>query len=141
MKKIFSTSINDKYAHITLLVVRVLVGTFMLTHGVPKFMRLFSGEEIQFADPFGLGPGISLFLSMLAEFFCSIFIILGLGTRLAAIPLIINMLVVVFYAHSADPFGKKELPLLYLLFFITFLVLGSGKYSVDSLLSNKRRLY
>lgn len=135
--KIFSTAISDRYAQLCLLIVRVAVSAFMLTHGWPKLGRLMSGEEIKFADPFGLGPAFSLVLVVFAEVFCSILIILGLGTRLASIPLIITMSIAAFHAHANDPFGTKEKPLLFLLLYIILLVFGSGKYSVDRMISRK----
>src|SRR5690554_1358763 len=97
-----------------LLLLRVLAAAFVITHGYPKLMQLFSDEPVQFVDFLGLGPVVSLALSMFAEFICAIFIILGLFTRLAAIPLIINMSVAAFHAHADDPFAVKELSLLYL---------------------------
>jgi putative oxidoreductase len=109
----------------------------MLTHGLPKLNRLTSSEEIKFADPFGFGPAISLGLVVFAEVICSILIILGLGTRLASLPLIIAMGVAAFHAHANDPFSTKEKPLLFLLIFIVLFVFGSGKYSVDRLLNRK----
>jgi putative oxidoreductase len=47
------------------------------------------------------------------------------------------MFVAAFIAHGPDPFGKKELALLYLVIYILLLVAGSGKYSVDYYLSRK----
>lgn len=120
-----------------LLIVRIAVAAFMLTHGYPKLMKLLAGGEIQFADPFGLGMYFSLVLAVFAEFFCSILVGLGIGTRLAAIPLIITMSVAAFIAHSSDPFGKKELALLYLVVFVFLLFTGSGKFSVDYFISKK----
>lgn len=120
-----------------LLIVRIAVAAFMLTHGYPKLMKLLAGGEIQFADPFGLGMYFSLVLAVFAEFFCSILIGIGLGTRLATIPLIITMLVAAFIAHSSDPFGRKELALLYLVVFVFLLFTGSGKFSVDYFISKK----
>lgn len=138
MKRLLSTHFNETYSHLALLVTRVLTGGFMLTHGIPKLMRLFSDAEIKFADPFGLGAVASLILAVFAEFFCSVLIILGLGTRLATVPLIITMLVAAFYAHASDPFGTKEKPLLFVILFILFLTFGSGKYSVDQLINKKK---
>jgi putative oxidoreductase len=135
--RIFSTSIPESFAHLALFVVRIATGAFMLTHGIPKLGRLTSGEEIQFADPFGLGPAVSLILVVFAEVICSILIILGLGTRLASIPLMVAMAVAAFHAHADDPFGTKEKPLLFLLLFILLFVFGSGKYSVDRMLFKK----
>ena len=137
MKRFFSTSVSEFYANVCLLLVRISVGSFLLTHGLPKLSRLTSGEEIKFADPFGFGPFFSLVLVVFAEVVCSILVILGLATRLASIPPIITMLVAAFHAHINDPFGTKEKPLLFLLIFIVLLVFGSGKYSIDQKLSRK----
>jgi len=139
MKNLFSTKINLKSLDIILLLIRIAVAAFILTHGYPKLMKLLAGGEIQFADPFELGMTFSLVLAVFAEFFCSILVGFGIGTRLATIPLIITMSVAAFIAHAADPFGKKELALLYLVIFIFLLFTGSGKFSVDYLISQKSK--
>lgn len=137
MKRILQTGTRDESLNILILVVRITLAAFMITHGLPKFQRLLEGGEIQFGNPVGLGPALSLILTVFAEFFCSIFIALGLGTRLAAIPLIITMSVAAFIAHGGDPFQRKELALLYLLFYLVLLIIGSRKYSLDYLLTSR----
>lgn len=112
------------------MLLRIGVAALMLTHGLPKFFKLLEGN-MTFGDPLGLGSDLSLVLATFAEVGCSILLIIGAYTRLVTLPLIFTMLVAVSIVHSADPFGKKELPLLYILIFITLLVFGSGKYSVD----------
>jgi len=139
LQKLVSTHLNERLIHIPLLVIRLLVGGYMLTHGLPKLMRLFSGDEIKFANPFGMGAAVSLGLATFAEFFCSILIILGLGTRIASIPILITMLVAAFYAHANDPFGTKEKPLVFALVYFALFVFGSGKYSLDQYLTKKNR--
>ena len=94
---------------------------------------------LQFSDPIGIGAGLSFHLVLFAEFVCAILLMLGLATRLALIPLIIAMLVAAFVAHADDPFGKKEMALLYLVVFITLLITGPGKYSIDNALGRNRR--
>jgi len=137
MKRLFQTDKREDYLNITLLLMRLSIAAMMITHGYPKLVKLLAGGEIQFSDPIGLGPSLSLALVVFAEFFCSIFIAIGLGTRLASIPLIITMLVAAFIAHAADPFGQKEKALLYLLVYLTLLVVGSGKFSFDYLIAKK----
>jgi putative oxidoreductase len=132
---IFSTSVPILYANLCLLLGRLVVGIFMMVHGLPKLNKLTSGEEVKFADPFGFGPTITLGLAVFAEVICAIFIILGLGTRLASIPLIVTMAVVTFYVHASDPFAVKEKPILFLLIFLMLLVFGSGRYSIDRLIT------
>lgn len=119
------------------LLIRLGAGGMMLTHGIPKIGRLFGEGPVKFADPFGLGPEISLSLAILAEVVCAILVIVGFKTRIATIPLMLTMLTAAFYAHWNDPFGKKELPLLFCLVFLAILVMGPGKYALDSLKKRK----
>lgn len=138
MKKLFQININPTYLNIIVLVLRISIAFFMIRHGLPKLEKLLAGGEIKFANPFGLGPAISLALVVLAEFFCSILIGIGLGTRLSTIPLIITMLVAAFITHGGDPIGRKESALMYLLIYLTLLVVGSGKYSFDYILTRPK---
>lgn len=86
----------------------------------------------------GFGREISLVLAVFAEFFCSILVILGFATRFALFPLIITMLVAIFIAHGDDPFHVKEHALLFLFPYLSLLILGAGKYSLDYLIFGKK---
>ncbi|ACU03590.1 MULTISPECIES: DoxX family protein [Pedobacter] len=135
MKRLFNTNFNNESVHFMLLVLRVAAGAFMLVHGYQKLGWITAGGEIQFGDPIGVGPVLSLYLAVFAEFFCSILLILGLATRFALIPLIVTMVVAVGIVHAADGFDKKELGLHYLVVYLFLLVAGAGKYSIDNLIS------
>ena len=128
-----------KLQDLGLLLVRLLSGGMMLTHGLPKFDRLFGEGPVKFADPFGLGPEISLVLVLFAEVACSILVMIGFKTRLATIPLMITMLVAAFYIHGADPFGEKELPLLFFTVFGSILISGGGSFSVDQTIGGRKK--
>jgi len=138
MKKVFSARVSVGAVNAWLLISRLAVGIFMLTHGIPKLQKVMAGN-MGFADPIGIGAAPSLLLVVFAEVVCAVLLIFGLATRFASIALIINMVVAVFIANAQEPFGKKELGLLYLVFFVGFLILGAGKYSVDNLLGGKSR--
>lgn len=109
----------------------------MLTHGSGKLETLLDGGPVTFPDPLGVGNYLSLLLVVGAEFGCSILIILGLGTRLATIPLMITMLVAVFIIHAKDGFEKQELGLMYLVSYLVLLGVGAGKNSLDYLIHKK----
>ncbi len=130
---------KDLLQDLALLIIRLGAGGMMLTHGIPKIGRLFGEGPVKFADPFGLGPEISLGMAIFAEVICTILVMIGFKTRLATIPLIITMLTAAFYAHWDDPFGKKELPLLFVCVFLGILAFGAGKYAVDHLVKNRKR--
>lgn len=121
-----------------LFIFRVTIGAFMMfSHGLGKLKTLFSGEEIQFTNFLGLGATISLGLCVLAEFLAAFFIIIGLFTRLSSLTLIINMFVAGFIVHAQDPFGRKEMALMYLVCFILLLLTGPGRYSLQNLFMKK----
>ncbi len=136
MKNIFSVTRSSEQIDIAIFVARISIALLMLSHGISK-IALFSGTPIQFMDFMGLGAGVSLALAIFAEVGCSVLILLGLGTRVAVIPLIITMLVAVFIVHSGDPFIKQEMGLHYLLVYIVLLFTGSGKYSLDKLITSR----
>lgn len=102
----------------------------MLTHGYAKLERFMNGER-GFADPIGFGEELSLMLAIFTEFVCSILLMAGLFTRAVLVPLILIMLVAFLVIHSDDPFARQELPLLYLVPFVTLLLTGPGRYSLD----------
>lgn len=137
MKK-FDEKAEGRLPDFALLLLRFQVGALLLTHGYPKLIN-FNERMEKFADPFGIGSTPSLALVVFAEVFCSILVLLGLKIRLAVIPIIITMLVVIFYAHWDDPFGRKELPLTFLLTSLALLLAGAGRYSLDYFLNSKNR--
>lgn len=116
-----------------LLIIRLVAGGAMLTHGYPKLQKVLSGN-FQFGDPFGIGPEASLILAVFAEFLCSILIIFGLFTRLAVIPLMVTMAVAYFIVHGSDDFGTKEIALIYLAIYLGLFFTGPGKISADKAL-------
>jgi putative oxidoreductase len=119
---------------LALLILRLGAGGMLIFgHGWDKLAH-FSEKTAMFPDPVGLGSAASLALATFAEFFCALAIVLGLATRVAAIPLVINMLVAALIFHAGDPWPKKELALLYATPFITLLLAGGGKYSLDALI-------
>lgn len=104
----------------------------MVPHGYSKLEKLIEqGAEAGFADPLGIGELPSLILTIFAELVCSMLVIVGFKTRLAAIPLIVTMLVAALVVHINDPFSKMELPLLYAAVYSALAISGSGKFSVD----------
>ncbi|MBY5951244.1 DoxX family protein [Algoriphagus marincola] len=126
--------------NLALLILRLGAGGLMLTHGIPKINRLMA-DEVKFADPFGLGPTVSLALATFAEVVCAVLVIIGFKVRLATIPLMITMLTAAFYAHWDDPFGRKELPLLFFICFLSLLIQGGGNFSIDGLFGRKKNIY
>lgn len=107
-----------------------MAGGLMLLHGIPKLMN-FNEIAGKFGDPIGIGPLPSLVLCILAEFFCVVFVLLGAFTRVALIPLLINMAVIIFIVHGNESLSDREKPLMFLVIYLVLFFTGAGKYSVD----------
>jgi putative oxidoreductase len=133
MKKLMSTNYSETSLSIALFLLRAASGAMMIPHGYNK-LNNFSKYATDFTDPFHIGGSLSLSLCIFAELFCAIFIVLGLFTRLASIPLIITMAVVIFYVFHGQVFGKGEHGALYLTIFIAILFAGPGKFSLDKMI-------
>ena len=119
-------------ASVGLLLLRLGFGLMMmLGHGLSKLTG-FAEKSGEFPDPLGVGNSLSMALAIFAEIGCSILIVLGLATRVAAIPLIITMVVAVFVIHGSDPWPKKEFAMLYLVPFLTLVFTGAGRFSLDA---------
>lgn len=139
MKKTYFTTLNLTHVDIGLLIFRIGISALILTHGIPKLIRFFGAEPISFRDPLGMGEITTFTFAVFAEFVCAVLILIGFGTRLAAIPLILTMGVVALIVHMPDGFGRQELPLLYFFGFLLLFFTGAGKYSLDHYLLLKRK--
>ncbi len=117
-----------------IMILRVGVALMMLAHGWPKLQLLLDARGGEWMDPLGWGASISLGMCVLAEFFCSLAILIGVLTRVAALVLVINFGVALFVYGQSSSWSVNELPSLYLICFITLLCTGAGSYSVDHLL-------
>jgi len=133
-----STNSDSVVKDMALLVVRVFIGFAMLSHGFPKLQMLIDGKS-DFYNFLGMGPQISLGLTVFAEFVCSIFLILGLFSRIALGFLIFTMVIAGFVVHAADPFAKQEMSLVYLAVYLLLMVFGVGKVSVDYMIEKRKR--
>ena len=110
----------------------------MINHGYSKLSN-FPELTQKFGDPLKIGVTTSLSLAVFAEFFCAAMIILGLLTRLAAIPLVILFSVILYKVaknFSAGP-GGGELAALFLVCYLAILFLGPGKYSLDRMIGKR----
>ncbi|MEM9998442.1 MAG: DoxX family protein [Bacteroidota bacterium] len=119
-------------------------------------LRLFAGLAMAFAHGLGkvppsegfieatagLGfPAPTLFAWMagLAELVGGVLVALGLLTRPASFFLVVTMAVAAFGAHAGDPFGDKEMALLYGAVFLCTMLTGSGRFGLDRFLAPPQR--
>jgi putative oxidoreductase len=105
----------------------------MMSHGYQKISD-FNGTAAHMPHLFGFSGAVNASLVIFAEFFCALFVILGLFTRLACVPIIVTMFVALYMVHHLHFFSDGEAAAIYLMGFITLLIIGPGKVSVDGMI-------
>jgi putative oxidoreductase len=130
MKKLLSTGYTDWSFNIAMLLLRLAAAGLMIPHGYDKLVH-FTQYKSKFMNFMGIGSTMSLSLTVFAEFFCAMFLLIGLCSRFFTIPLIIAMAVAVFKANNGEIFGDGEHAMLYLVAYVVLLLCGPGKISVD----------
>jgi putative oxidoreductase len=133
MKKLFSTKYSASAFNIAMLILRVGMAGLMLPHGYDKLVH-FATYKKDFMNFLGIGSSLSLALVIFSEFFCSLFLLVGLFSRLIVIPLIFGLCVALFKAHNGDIFGDGEHAALFITGFLVILIVGPGKISADGLM-------
>ena len=124
-----------------LLLLRAVPSGMMMTHGWPKFNRLMeqwgSEEGVRFYDFMGLGPEVSLALTVTSELIAPAMMVVGWKARWAAVPAAFTMGVAAFVVHAGDPLGDKELAIMYCVSFVAVAALGAGRWSLDEALQRR----
>ena len=133
MSKLLSTKYSTGAFNLGMLVLRLGIGILLAAHGFDKLIH-FSTIKPNFINFMDLGQTVSLSLAIFAEFFCSIFLILGLFTRLACIPILTVMLVILLKVTHGDVFGHGETASLYFVPTLALLFCGPGKISMDGMI-------
>lgn len=111
------------------LLLRLAIGIALLPYGIKKFRERH--EMKSFPAVLGMSSRVSFCLAMTVETLASVCMILGLWTRLAAIPAIVNMGIATNVSRGQYFTSPAQA---YLLGFIAILLVGPGKYSLDYLI-------
>ncbi|MFV0419490.1 MAG: DoxX family protein [Dysgonomonas sp.] len=126
----------DKNVDLGLLILRLSIGVLMLLHGISKLAYGADGIG-QMLEASGL-PSFIAYGVYVGEVIAPLFIILGYGTRAAAV-FAFNMLVAVGMAHSGDVFTLSqsggwaiELQGLYFFGALALVFTGGGKYALSN---------
>jgi putative oxidoreductase len=141
--KLWNASMRNKFVygnHPGNIIIRLMVGLIFLSEGIQKFLFPIADGIGRFAQigiphPQFFGPFVGT-----TEIICGVLLIIGLFTRIAAIPLLIVILTAIyttkvpilmnkgFWATAHE--GRVDFSMLMGLLFL--LIYGAGLYSADS---------
>jgi putative oxidoreductase len=118
-----------------LLGLRVWFGlSLFLKHGWEKPTN-FAQMAQHFPNPFHIGPVASLLFALISDAICSILVLLGLGTRWAALWIFANIFIAWSFVHDFQFFGRGadhgEAMVLYMGGFLALAIIGPGRISLD----------
>jgi uncharacterized membrane protein YphA (DoxX/SURF4 family) len=142
-----------------IILVRLLAGWVFLAEGILKFTRPDALGAGRFAKIGFSSPALLASFVGTVEILCGALLILGFLTRLASIPLLIDIIVAIvttklpillghgfwgFADPTTKPFGlatmlhEARTDLSMLLGLIFLLIAGGGRWSIDDLLARRR---
>ncbi len=115
-----------------LLILRVSLGVILFVkHGIEKATH-FSSMATHFPDPVHIGAHASFIFALISDAICSLLVVLGLGTRVAAFLIVVNLGVAFYFVHHlAFHSDHGELILAYLGGFLALILTGAGRFSLD----------
>lgn len=130
-------------------ITRLTIGIVLFPHGAQKLLGIFGGYGFSSSMAFFTGtvhlPWIIALSIIIIEFFGSLSFIFGIASRIWAAITIILMLGIILNSHIYNGFFMNwlgtqkgegyEYHLLVIGLCLATLVIGSGKYSVDKLVS------
>jgi putative oxidoreductase len=127
----------DRGRPVAPLVLRVVIGGLFIWHGIDKFDAGISMVEGMFRLWGVPVPGLTAPLTAVVEIVAGVMLVLGLGTRIAAMALSVVMVGALVYVKrdlgiiSSAPMPGAELDLALLAGLIAIVVLGPGRASLD----------
>ncbi len=137
LRQLSHTKTPKNRIDLVLLGYRVAISiAFLFIHGLKKITNF--QEEIQhIPDPFGMGGYNATIIAIFSNIVCSIFVAMGLFTRLFALGAFMIPFIGLTIVHLNDPWAVRDVPLMYSIAFLVIILLGPGKHSLDNVI-NKR---
>lgn len=120
-----------KNPDLALLVVRLILGAVLLSHGIPKITN-WAGMHGFFTSAGVPVPTVSLAFALVAEVGGGILILLGLWIEIAVVLVMVDMVgaIATVVKGAAFDLGKGGIELVIFSLALALLLAGAGRYSV-----------
>ena len=150
LKKLFIAGAYKSYGNLSRFFMRIFAGILFLQFGIRQIANYDFFAKV-FPDVFGMGSETTLVLMITIELLCSVFLIFGFITRLAAIPPLVSMIIAEYYlladnivdlsafqVTQSAVFTSMQLgyvPIMFVGMFFFIVLAGPGKVSIDYIVS------
>jgi putative oxidoreductase len=148
--------IRGWFANVMIAIPRIVGGLLLaIDFGGSKFGMPWTGKEqglslfevaswfpedvAKFGIPFSLAPGLFAWLGAASEAIGGLFLALGLGTRISAFLIMCTMLVAIFFQKLGEGTWGMLPAMGFLWISIYAMVLGSGRFGLDSIFAKRDR--
>ena len=131
-------SFSPIYLNNGIAILRIVVGLLLLYHGIEIFTSETMNTYLQwdmFKGPYGK---FLVYMGKGSEFVTGILLLLGLFTRIGALLMIGNFSYITFFVGEGRFWYQEQHPFMFALFGILFLFTGSGAWSLDKIIFNKK---
>ncbi|AWH85679.1 DoxX family protein [Flavobacterium album] len=141
MKRLFATLLSSDLKspvyNFGILFFRIAVAAqLIIVHGLKKIgVGVAAPEAVP--NPLGLPPALNDIIAIAANTYLPFLIVIGLCTRLAALPAVCVTLTGYFIVHANDPLAVSDVPYMYSVSLLLIIILGGGRYSLDQYISKK----
>ncbi len=141
-----NTNVQSRLTDAGLLMIRLILAAVFIYHGGQKLFGWFDGFGLHATAGFLAGlriphPLVAAILSGATEFFGGVILLVGTGTRLAAVPMAFNMAVACLTVHFHKGFGAQaggmEYPLTLGVVLVTLILLGPGRITLGRLIPRR----
>lgn len=132
-----SSDLKNPLYNFAILLFRIgIAAQLIIVHGLKKIgIGVTSAEVIP--NPLNFPETLNNIIAITANTYLPFFVIIGLCTRLAAIPALCVTMTGYFIVHANDPLSVSDIPYMYSISLLFIVITGGGKFSLDHYISER----
>jgi len=125
-----SVQAQTRFTDVGLLYLRVTGSLLLLlVNGLPKVLHYTAQAVIE--DPLHIGRSPTIWLAIFAEVICPLLMIVGIGVRVAAIPIMVVTVIALTLVHPDWTLEQAQFAWMLLIIFGTVAIGGAGRFRIS----------